>query len=151
MCINFPVITRSFLWSERRFIVKGELVMTIESVHLVVIGNVASPPCAVTPSSVAPKWSSFALKYVCVALNFDPKLRATQHARRKALRLSNCLFLLSLISSVLQYTIPLKSKFISFYETLINLLGSHSLSLSGYFFLNCGILTLIHCTLCTFF
>ena len=56
---------------------------------------------------------------------------------------------LTLNYSVLQYTIPLTSKFISFCVTLINPLGSHTLILIGYFNFNCGILTLLYCTLST--
>ena len=43
--------------------------------------------------------------------------------------------------SVLQYTIPLTSKLISFWVILVNLSCSHTLILNGYFFLNCGILS----------
>ena len=53
--------------------------------------------------------------------------------------------------SVFQYTILLTSKFISFCVTLVNLLGPHTSILTGYFFFNCGILTLLFCTLSTFF
>ena len=53
--------------------------------------------------------------------------------------------------SILQYTVPLLSKPSSFCVTLVNILGSHSLILSGLLLLNCGILTLLYCTLSTFF
>ena len=53
--------------------------------------------------------------------------------------------------SVFQYTILLTSKFISFCVTLVNLLGPHTSILTGYFFFNGGILTLLVCTLSTFF
>ena len=53
--------------------------------------------------------------------------------------------------SILQYTVPILSKPSSFCVTLVNILGSHSLILSGLLLLNCGILTLLYCTLSTFF
>ena len=64
---------------------------------------------------------------------------------------SNCLFLLNLIIPFFQYTILLTSKSSSFCVTQANLLGSHTLILTGYFFFNCRILTLLYCTLSTFF
>ena len=71
---------------------------------------------------------------------------------------SNCLFLLNLIIPFFQYTILLTSKSSSFCVTQANLLGSHTLILTGYFLvkmlnarLNHGILSLLFCTLSTFF
>ena len=51
--------------------------------------------------------------------------------------------------TVLQYAILLKSKLFLFCVTLVNHIGSHALI--GYFFFNCGILTLLCCALSTLF
>ena len=48
---------------------------------------------------------------------------------------------------VLQYIIPVTSKPLLLCWTLVNLLGSHTFILTEYFFSNCGILTLLYCTL----
>ena len=49
------------------------------------------------------------------------------------------------------YTIPPTSKLILFCIILVNLLGSHTLNITGNFFFNCGILTVLQCTLSTLF
>ena len=53
--------------------------------------------------------------------------------------------------SVPQYTILLTSKLISFCATLVNPLGSHTLSFTAYFYFNYRIQILLICTLSTFF
>ena len=73
------------------------------------------------------------------------------YARRKAPRLLNCFFTFFINYSVLQYTILLISKLISFCVNLVNLLGSHTLILTEYLFFECTILTLLICILSTFF
>ena len=74
-----------------------------------------------------------------------------QHAREKAPRLSNCLFLLSLITRCSSTQFDLYLSLFHSVKLIVSLIGSHTLILTGYFFFNCGILTPLYCTLSTFF
>ena len=67
--------------------------------------------------------------------NFGGASYWAHHARLKALELFFFAFLLNYL--VLQYKILLISKLLSFFVTLVNLLGSRTLIFTRYIFLNC--------------
>ena len=74
-----------------------------------------------------------------------------QHARENAPTLSNCLFLLSLITRCSSTQFDLYLSLFHSVKLIVSLIGSHILILTGYFFFNCRILTPLYCTLSTFF
>ena len=71
--------------------------------------------------------------------------------RVKAPRLSNCLFLISLITRFSGTQFDLYLSLFHSVKLIVSLIGSHILILTGYFFFNCRILTPLYCTLSTFF